>query len=461
MALLRLGVQLDINEVPESRWIHLVRQLYLVSALGGQHYVAVAGEQGAGKTLLMRNLYPDAKDWLEDNPGRGEKNPVAIVERTGLTEPQGIVITRRSGAEAARTAELTKTELYTAAQRREWQQKVRGEDPNVLMTVLEVPLGFWSLPGTGFVLLPGLERGEEQHWQQLMKIVLATSPAAILVTDERRMANAAQPELLRQMRRGGDLKFVVAVSRCETSTDKVIAERVARAVEVFTVKEDDIVAIGKETSQPKDWDEKLRERVDRIRLSATDSHRLETELLRGFVQTDLVQVLNAARQARDRRALDTSAADIVDELLGTFDQESERIREMLSKAVTNNYDSHMKDARGRLQSHSRTPEGGRNGGSGASNPSSCGTTSGTNAWLSWSIRRGGAWKATRPTGLTAPTAPTCGVSSRSPMPAGRWSARHSSGHCPEDNWIRKFLSRSPARVWGLIRAGLWQVIRRR
>lgn len=350
MALLRLGVQLDINEVDESRWIYLVRQLYLVSALGGRHYVAVAGEQGAGKTLLMRNLYPDARDWLEDNPARGEKNPVAIVERTGLTEPRGIVITRRSGAEAVRTGELTKTERYTAGQRGEWQKKVQGEDPNVLMTVLEVPLGFWRLEGTGFVLLPGLERGEEQHWQQLMKIVLATSPAAVLVTDERRMANAAQQELLQQMRQGGDdLRFVVAVSRCETSSDTVITERVGRAVEVFAVDEDDVVTIGKDTSRPKGWADKLLDRVDRIRPSATDSHRLETGLLRGFVQTDLVEVLNAARQARDRRALDTSAADIVDELLGTFDQESERIREMLSRTVTTNYDSHMRKARRRLR----------------------------------------------------------------------------------------------------------------
>lgn len=126
---------------------------------------------------------------------------------------------------------------------------------------------------------------------------------------------------------------------------------------MFAVKEDDVVAIGKDTSRPKDWDEKLRERVDRIRSSATDSHRLETELLRGFVQTDLVEVLNAAKLARDRRALNTSAADIVDELLGTFDRESERIRKMLSSAVTKNYDGHMGDATGRLRESLRDTGG--------------------------------------------------------------------------------------------------------
>jgi hypothetical protein len=365
MSLLRLGVQLDVNKVKDNGWLGLIRQLYLVSALGGSHYIAVAGEQGAGKTRLTQNLYPAAAEWLDDNPGRGEKNPVAIVERTDLTTARGIVVVRRTGADAVRCGELTEEIVYTAERAEEWREKVRGIDGNVLMAKLEVPAGFWGLNGTGLVLLPGLEvRGgdqvEKRHWQELMKIVLATSPGAILVVDERRMANPAQHKLLAQLRRGGqEPRFVVAVSKCEDSGDRAVAERVARAAEVFAIDPADVVPSGLDGQRPKNWVATLRERVDRIRPSATDSHQLQSSLLRGFVQTELEEVLVAARQARDLRALDTAASDMVDNLLEEFDTECDRIRTRLARSVHRSYAQHMNQAKPRLTASLTRTGGGK------------------------------------------------------------------------------------------------------
>ncbi|MEV6781946.1 hypothetical protein [Streptomyces sp. NPDC051098] len=350
MALMRLGVELDIRGADNSDWLLLVRQLYVLSSLGEQQFVSIAGEQGAGKTLLARNLYPDAGDWLEDNTGLGEKCPVAVVERAGLQEPRGVVIFRRPGAHAERSGQLVERRYYSAEQREEWRRHVKSQDARVLLTQLEVPLSFWQLEGTGFVLLPGLERGRAQEqWQELMKIVLATSPAALLVADERRLANAGQPELLNLLRRDEDeLRLVVAVTRCEASTPEVIEERTARAVEVFGVDPVDVVPVGKDGSSPKGWIDTVRARIDAKRGSARDSRRLETDLMRVLIRQDLAGVLRSAKAARDRKTLDSEVADQIQGLLDEFDKASDGLRRTLTLKVAEHYGQHMGRASTRL-----------------------------------------------------------------------------------------------------------------
>ncbi|MEV5433422.1 hypothetical protein [Streptomyces sp. NPDC052701] len=346
MALMRLGVELDIRGVDDSRWLNVVRQLYVLSSLGRHHFISIAGEQGAGKTLLARNLYPDAGAWLEDNSGRGEKYPVAIVEVAGLEEPRGVVFFRRSGTDAERSGELTLKRTYSTGHREEWRRHVQGDDARVLLTQLEVPMGFLNLEGTGFVLLPGLERGAAQpQWQELMKIVLATSPAALLVVDERRLANAGQPELLRHLRQAGEEpRLVVAVTRCESSSSEVVAERTARAVEVFGVAEADVVPVGKDGSSPEGWTNALRARIDAKRGSDRANRRLETDLLRSLIRHDLAGVLRSARAARDRKALDSSIAETIQEQLDQFDEASDGLRRTLAYKVTEYYNAHMSRA---------------------------------------------------------------------------------------------------------------------
>ncbi|MGC0344365.1 hypothetical protein [Streptomyces sp. SLBN-8D4] len=350
MALMRLGVELDIKGADNSDWLLLVRQFYVLSSLGEHQFVSIAGEQGAGKTLLARNLYPDAEAWLEDNTGLGEKCPVAIVERAGLQEPRGVVVFRQPGAQAERSGHLVERQFYSAEQREEWRQHVKSQDARVLLTQLEVPLSFWQLEGTGFVLLPGLERGRAQEqWQELMKIVLATSPAALLVADERRLANAGQPELLSLLRRNQDeLHLVVAVPRCEASAPEAIEERTSRAAEVFGVDRADVVPVGKDGSSPKDWIKTLRTRIDAKRGGARDSRRLETNLMRELIRRDLAGVLRLAKAARDRKALDSEVAEQIQELLDEFDKASDGLRRALTPKVAEHYGRHTDRASTRL-----------------------------------------------------------------------------------------------------------------
>ena len=348
--LLGLWAQLDLNDVDRSRWSHLVRQLCVIDAVSGSRYVAVAGEQGAGKTTLMRALYPAARDWLpEGNIGRGEKYPVTIVERQGLQEPRGLVTRRLIRDEARAAGKLTRVEPpYEADRREHWRDLSRSDDDSILLIELEVPFTIWHQEGAGFVLLPGLERGQTD-WQQLMQVVLAVSPAAVIVTDERRMANKAQHDLLKHVRQGGlDPRIVVAVNRCDdlgAAEADVLAER---AAEVFAVPREDVIPVGKEIGKPAGWAEKLFERVDPMVASAGDARRRGTELLGTLVKEDLRQVIRTARQARDREALSTGVAESIREILHAFDAEAEAVKADVAKAAAHEFGEHAKVARERL-----------------------------------------------------------------------------------------------------------------
>jgi hypothetical protein len=351
-AVLRLGVQLDIHRVDDARWADVVRQFYLVNTLSKDHFVAVAGEQGAGKTQLLSNLYPSAAAWLRGNLGRGEKIPVAVVERAGLTEPQGVVVSRRKPGVAGDG--LTQRTYFGAGQQTEWLTITRGENSDVLMAELEVPPEFLELPGAGFLLLPGWERytqpDDVPHWQETMRVALALSPAALIVTDERRLANQAQRTLLARLREGGAVRAVVAVSRCENADQATVDDRVHRAAEVFEVDTEAVVPVGGDSSNPAGWPVLLRTAVERVLPSATDSRRTAAALLRRFVRNDLTRLTNSGKQAVDRRALDSRAVDLMEDLLDTFDQQCDDLRSSLEYAVREHYDGrHRTAATRRLQ----------------------------------------------------------------------------------------------------------------
>src|SRR5215469_1599084 len=125
--LVHLGQLLDIQGVDEEKWGPTIRTMRLISTLGGSNLIAVAGGQSAGKTHLIRNLYPSAADWLEGNLHRGETSPVTIVESAERTEPRGIVVRRRRWDAQGRKRDQvpgdgpTYREIYEPKRRSEWQ----------------------------------------------------------------------------------------------------------------------------------------------------------------------------------------------------------------------------------------------------------------------------------------------------------------------------------------------------
>jgi hypothetical protein len=356
-SLLRLGSQLDINDAPVGRWASIIRTLRLIEGLSSRNLVAVAGEQGAGKTHLLSNLYPEAAGWLEGNIGRGEKTAVAVQEHADCTEPRGFVVRRRRWDRNGRKTDsqpgegLTYEVAYTFDKREEWRAAVTAESPDVLLVRLEVPLGFLGADSWGFALLPGFERVRDKEWQNLMKVVLATSPAALVVVDGGGLADETQAEILEHLQRAGGqaIEFVVAVSRCEElRSPGLLAQRVNRAMEVFGAREPDVIPVGRTRDDPANWPDQLRAALEHIRGTSARSHQLEAAMLHQVIRDDVRDVIHLAGAALDSSALRTDIATEIDEYMSVFDRACERLRKELSTRVDKEFGSHYQAAHDRL-----------------------------------------------------------------------------------------------------------------
>lgn len=346
----RLGAQLDIHEVSDRSWRRTLRTLFLIDALAGYRLIAVAGGQGAGKTTLVGNLYPDLGAWLEPNLGRGERNPVAVVEFEGLAAPRGIVVRHAPGSP------MPVPTVYGANQSDEWTSVLRGDDPDVLMIRLEVPATFLGSDRTGFVLLPGVEREFDSHWQSLMRIVLMTSPATVVVTDAMRLADATRREIVEKVRtadRQGvdEIDVVVALNRCDNETD--LAGLIDRTALTYRVPRAAVVPMGADGSSPPGWVRRFATAVAGIIPAAAHARRHEVTLLYEVVRTELTEVLRVAKTARDRSKLDSESATRLAQTMAPFDEQRDSLVAALQEQARTEFDSYQAttavELRARLQ----------------------------------------------------------------------------------------------------------------
>ena len=354
-AVARLGCQLDIHNVDDKDWTCVLRALSTVNTLGALRVVAVAGGQGAGKTTLVRSLYPAAGAWLAPNEGRGEKIPVAIVELDDVREPRGIVVRRIPGSTD------NQAEEYPASRMDDWQRIVRGEDHRVLLVRVEVPRsqGFWQVEQTGFVLLPGFDRiGAHVDWQMLMRIVLVTSQAAVVVTDEKRMAGAAQlkvmEHLLQDVRTAGfadvpPVEVLIALNRCDNMTDGDIRAAVKRACSLLGQAGRRIVPFGAHPESPAEWPSAFREAAFEILPGAAHAGRQQAELLRELVRDDVADLIGRARMLRDQADLDSTADREFDETLQEFDLAAAQLLDGLNGWLEERFGDHFGSAASRLE----------------------------------------------------------------------------------------------------------------
>ena len=368
--LIRLGWQLDLNGVTEDRWIHVLRTLYQVDALSGYRLVAVAGGQGAGKTTLVSNLYPNAWRWLDPNPGRGEKVPVCVVEKHGRTEPCGVIVKRVAfDAEADDDTYATHSTEYDRKSIREWERILRGEDTDVLMARLEVPPTFWEVEDAGFLLLPGFERLSTGYWQDLMRIALVTSPSAVVVTDAERLADGMQQLIVQDLRRAGTtdagrpINVGIVLSRCDGKSGDVVRDLVARAAEVYGVGAGQVVAAGPEPEDPAGWVEGFRAMVDAMLPNAGQARRNEAQLLRKVVAREVLDVIGLARARFDKAEMrGTDEARRLDDFLQPFDESRNQLLAFLDTRLAATFDTRLNTAAveiGRLLGKDAIKERGR------------------------------------------------------------------------------------------------------
>lgn len=363
------------NEDINRDLLPIMRRLLLAEVLGNTWILAVGGSQGAGKTTLMSALY-DLRQcetgWLEGNEGRGEKLPVLITEVEGLGKPEGFVrrlVPVDRGSPAGRVTEYALKEVSLDAQ--QFQNAVCNPDAEDLLPVLRVPPRYFKRANQAWLLLPGYERQDRSNrsWQELMRQAMIAAGGCIVVTDETRMANHQQREIVRDML-GNELRDTqpcIVVTKTEGARNEPERQAALRASaqDAFDVPADkaasSIVLTGSDDADyVQEWRPRLAEAVAHLNRGGYANRALQLGHLAELLSTELSRVLATVRSKallyyRGAAGSEADGEDVRTEILEVFDEAEAQLRtehlELVKKIVGSAHRSSAKALDDYLKQH--------------------------------------------------------------------------------------------------------------
>lgn len=298
---LRSAVVVLNDEGINAGLLPIMRNLMLAEVLGKEWIVAVGGSQGAGKTNLVRTMYglnaATGTDWLQDNEGQGERYPVLIQEDDREEKPQGYL---RKLIEVSDTYKLVTEE---AKDIHEFRKACRGEMPEVMLPVLKVPRKFFQNNGQALILLPGYEAAnrDNQEWQTLMRQVLIGAAGCVIVTDQTRLANQQQVEIVKDMLsnelRASRPLIVVSKTEGQAKDTQRLQELKQSAASVFKHKdavfEPKVICTGSDDADyVKQWMPELIAALQDMSVGGGELRQMQLKRLESLLDSDLNQVTN-------------------------------------------------------------------------------------------------------------------------------------------------------------------------
>lgn len=336
------------NEEVDEKLLEVMRRLLLAEVLGNTWIVVMGGSQGAGKTTLMASIYDlhgDGPRWLQSNEGRGEKMPVLILEVEDLEHAQGYV--RRLVPDAASQG-YRLDDFKVNVQ--EFQCAICDPNAEDLLPVLKVPRRYFKRDNQAWLLLPGYEKQERDNraWQELMRQAMIAAGGCIIVTDETRMANQQQLEIVRDMLenelKGCKPYIVVSKTEAYRNDPKRQADLRSSAQATFQVApelaERNIILSGTDDAgYIEQWMPHLRRAIDDLNFSGESDRHFQMSHLSEIVGKDLTRVLNAIRsKARlyftSDKASGIDGAEVLEEVLGRFDEAAVELRSQHNRLVS-------------------------------------------------------------------------------------------------------------------------------
>lgn len=327
------------SEDIDDKLLEVMRRLLLAQVLGETWVVAVGGSQGAGKTTLMACLYgllDSEEKWLEGNEGRGEKMPVLVQEQGDLQKVQGYVrrLVKDDGSSSYTLRDV-------AVEVAEFQRVISDPAAGDLLPVLRVPRRYFKRDNQAWLLLPGYERQDRDNrsWQELMRQAMVAAGGCIVVTDDTRMANQQQQEIVKDMLEGelaGVQPYVVITKTEAIREDQTECQKLRnRAQTIFQVPaevaERHIVLTGiDDLAYVAQWMPHMERVIHDLNFTGQANRHLQMNDLSALVGKDLMRVLNLIRsRAQLYFGTDESAegAQVLNEVLGAFDDAAQDLRE--------------------------------------------------------------------------------------------------------------------------------------
>ncbi len=362
---LRGSAQLLGDPEIDDSMLPLMRRLLLAEVLSKEWIIAIGGSQGAGKTTLLQTIYGFAGEdaqWLQPNEGRGERLPVLVLEDAHCARVQGAV--RLIAEQTKGSFRMMERELTP----KEFQRAVSDPDPAYLLPVLKVPPRFFIHPHQAWLLLPGYEREDRKNkeWQRLMRQALVAAAGCVIVTDETRMANQQQVEIVKDMLanelRGA--QTLVAISKTESARGDADRQNALRlsAQHVYGIAADQadrrIVCTGSDDpAYVAEWQPVFVQAVKQLSKNGGGDRKAQLAQIETLLSKDLTALIVRIQTKswlffNSRDGGSTGAGEVVKSLLSVFDEECTDLRSeyqtLISKTLGKQYGTGWADLQKRL-----------------------------------------------------------------------------------------------------------------
>lgn len=337
------------DEDLEVKLLEVMRRLLLAEVLGDTWILAVGGSQGAGKTTLLASMYDlggDGSKWLRGNEGRGEKIPVLIQEKDGLTSPEGYV-RRLVEFEDSPSKRFELKDIRVDLE--EFHRAILDPSAEDLLPVLCVPRLYFKRENQAWLLLPGYEKQDRTNhsWQELMRQAMIGAGGCIIVTDETRMANKQQLEIVKDMLQNElrNCKPYIVISKTEAHRENEKRRMELRASAQSTFQVDDelvdkqiILSGTDDPSYKAEWMPLLNNAIDDMNFTGQSNRHLQMSHLSAMLGKDLSRVLNDVR-SKSRLYFSSNkggfgeGAQVLEDVLEKFDDAVESLRGTYHKEV--------------------------------------------------------------------------------------------------------------------------------
>lgn len=328
----------------KNKILSINRKLRITRELSNTQYIAISGNQGAGKTKLIREIYDLDNLWIPDNEGRGEQLPLFIVENKECENPYAIVVINEEGKEQEKK--------ITPAELQDLLRNYNAEN-SILLAKLYVPIKYFKQNNFGFVLLPGyeMETRQNQKWQQLMRHTLTHALGCILVTDETRIAENTQKRILDDLRSQylENRQPIIVVTKTENLKEEqriALRKTVAEAFDFSERQEVNIVLTGADDDEYKKiWSSTLMYAIMNSTLNSKQSDASKYAEL-DYLLSDEVDEIIALSENRllefDSIGTNSQAEKNVSEILEKFDTARDKFKRTYSRELTKQTNAYAK-----------------------------------------------------------------------------------------------------------------------
>lgn len=307
------------------------QQIMILHIMNESPVIAVTGTQGAGKTTLMTLLYELDDKWLSGNEGRGERVPVLIQEADDISEPQGQLL-KQVRMQDARGSKIST--VVENVDRDQFRQAISGQLDDVILPRLLVPVRYYGASSCRFLLMPGHEKITSRNagWQRMLRRTLTAAGMCIVVTDETRLANQNQKEILTAFT--SDLKGsepIVVITKTEGVDIHKREALVNRAGEVFELAASSLSQrVVCSSTSPEDrshWVDALIDATDILGTVSDEYRSRQIKNLHELLSDELMPLIRDIDSASsDDIHREVVTSNVIDKILKEFDRSQSGLR---------------------------------------------------------------------------------------------------------------------------------------